>query len=142
MIDPPVQRRLQGQFYRLEGVRCRTCGFASVGTRPTCAQCRTTNLCEEQFSPHGELVQVTAVNRPISAYASQPLQYLALVKLDAGPTIMAAVADTEFCQPEPGMRGTLVTRRLFETSAEGLIFYGYKFRPDPSNIPSASNLDS
>ncbi|MCZ7547454.1 MAG: OB-fold domain-containing protein [Anaerolineae bacterium] len=53
---------------------------------------------------------------------------VALVKLDEGPLVTAQLTDLDGA-PEIGMRVEMVTRKLRAEGEEGMIVYGYKFRP-------------
>lgn len=54
---------------------------------------------------------------------------VALVQLDEGPLLTAQLTDVEPDDVYVGMPVEMVTRRLREEGPEGLIAYGYKFRP-------------
>jgi len=54
---------------------------------------------------------------------------VALVKLEEGPVITAQLTDVDPEDIKIGMPVEMVTRRLREEGDEGLILYGYKFRP-------------
>jgi uncharacterized OB-fold protein len=54
---------------------------------------------------------------------------VALVKLEEGPLITAQLTDTEPDQVGIGQPVEMVTRKIREDGPEGLIVYGYKFRP-------------
>ena len=54
---------------------------------------------------------------------------VALVRLNEGPMITAQLTDVETDEVEIGMPVEMVTRRMQEDGEDGLIVYGYKFRP-------------
>jgi hypothetical protein len=54
---------------------------------------------------------------------------MALIKLAEGPMITAQLTDVEGNDVVVGMPVEMVTRKLSEDGKEGLILYGYKFRP-------------
>ncbi|MBC8074719.1 MAG: Zn-ribbon domain-containing OB-fold protein [Chloroflexales bacterium] len=54
---------------------------------------------------------------------------LALVQLDEGPLVTAQLTDCVEDEIAIGMRVEMVTRRLADTGEDGLLIYGYKFRP-------------
>jgi len=54
---------------------------------------------------------------------------VALVELEEGPMITAQLTDVEVDEVEIGMPVEMVTRRMQEDGEDGLIVYGYKFRP-------------
>ena len=55
---------------------------------------------------------------------------VALVKLEEGPLITAQLTDVANDAVEIGMPVEMVTRKLSVQGDEGLIVYGYKFRPE------------
>ncbi|MGD1997258.1 MAG: OB-fold domain-containing protein, partial [Anaerolineae bacterium] len=52
-----------------------------------------------------------------------------LVRLEEGPLVAAQLTDVKADQVEIGMPVEMVTRRLRAEGEEGIISYGYKFRP-------------
>jgi uncharacterized OB-fold protein len=54
---------------------------------------------------------------------------VALVRLDEGPLVTAQLTDCSEDEIAIGMPVEMVTRRLADTGEDGLLLYGYKFRP-------------
>ena len=54
---------------------------------------------------------------------------MALVKLEEGPLVTAQLTDDNNEEVEIGMPVEMVTRKIRTQGDEGLIIYGYKFRP-------------
>ena len=54
---------------------------------------------------------------------------VAIVKLAEGPMVTALLTDVDNNQVGIGMPVEMVTRKLNEQDEEGVIVYGYKFRP-------------
>jgi len=54
---------------------------------------------------------------------------LALIRLDEGPLVTAQLTDVDAEDVHLGMPVEMVTRRIKEEGENGLIVYGYKFRP-------------
>ena len=54
---------------------------------------------------------------------------VALVELDEGPLVTGQLTDVDQDEIEIGMPVEMVTRKLREEGEDGLIVYGYKFRP-------------
>jgi uncharacterized OB-fold protein len=54
---------------------------------------------------------------------------VALVKLEEGPLVTAQLTDVSNDAVEIGMPVEMVTRKIRAQGEEGLIIYGYKFRP-------------
>jgi uncharacterized OB-fold protein len=80
------------------------------------------------FSGRGTVYSYTTVLSAPEGFAEQAPYSIALVELDEGPLVTAQLTDLDE-EPEIGMRVEMVTRKLRTDGAEGIIVYGYKFRP-------------
>ncbi len=81
-----------------------------------------------QFSGKGKVYSFTTVQDAPAGFEEQAPYILALIKLDEGPTITAQLTDLDG-PVEIGMRVEMVTRKLRTEGRQGMILYGYKFRP-------------
>ena len=84
---------------------------------------------EFKFSGRGEVYSHTTVHNPPEGYQEMAPYTVALVKLEEGPLITAQLTDVDNDEVEIGMPVEMVTRKLQTQGDEGLIVYGYKFRP-------------
>ena len=82
-----------------------------------------------EFSGRGEVFSYTTVNNPPEGYQESAPYTVALVKLEEGPLITAQLTDVENDDVKIGLPVEMVTRKLRTYGDEGLIIYGYKFRP-------------
>jgi hypothetical protein len=83
-----------------------------------------------QLAGKGEVYSYTIVTDAPAGFEDQAPYVLALVKLDEGPMITAQLTDLEALDTvKIGMRVEMVTRKLRTEGEEGIIVYGYKFRP-------------
>ncbi len=100
-----------------------------------------------QFSGCGEVFSYTVVYEAPAGYEYQVPYVLALVQLEEGPKVTAQLTDLEFewvegikqYKVEIGMPVEMVTRKLKSEGDQGIIVYGYKFRPPlelSKNVPS------
>ena len=80
------------------------------------------------FSGKGTVYSYTTVLDAPAGFEEQAPYVLALVKLDEGPMVTAQLTDLED-EPEIGMPVEMVTRKLRTDGDQGVIVYGYKFRP-------------
>jgi uncharacterized OB-fold protein len=80
------------------------------------------------FSGRGTVYSYTTVLSAPEGFADQAPYSIALVELDEGPLVTAQLTDLNG-EPEIGMRVEMVTRKLRTDGEEGIIVYGYKFRP-------------
>jgi hypothetical protein len=121
--------RLQGERLRLEGGRCDACGALAFPRRPRCASCGDTRQSAHRFRGEGEIWSVCEVVQAPRGFEAQVPYLCALVKLDEGPMVLAQLTDVDAADAKIGLRVEAVTRRIRESGADGLILYGYKFRP-------------
>ena len=76
----------------------------------------------------GTIYSYTLLQEPPSGYESQAPYYLALVDLDDGGLVTAQLTDIDG-SAQIGDRVEMVTRKLTTDGPQGMIVYGYKFRP-------------
>lgn len=124
----PQNWRLAGPRYALQGEVCPHCGAAIFPPRDVCPECAKPAQDIFIFSGKGEIYSYTVVLDPPEGFEDQKPYVVALVRLDEGPMVTTQITDLDG-QPEIGMRVEMVTRRLRTDGEEGIIVYGYKFRP-------------
>jgi uncharacterized OB-fold protein len=71
----------------------------------------------------------STVYDPPEGFAAQAPYTVALVRLEEGPLVTAQLTDVDGGDVEIGMPVEMVTRRQRADGEEGIISYGYKFRP-------------
>jgi uncharacterized OB-fold protein len=122
--------RLNPQRYQLVGEICPTCNGKIFPPRDVCPYCaEQARQPEFQFSGRGEVYSYTTVHKPPEGYEEMAPYTVALVKLEEGPLITAQLTDVTSDEVEIGLPVEMVTRKLATQGEEGLIIYGYKFRP-------------
>jgi uncharacterized OB-fold protein len=121
--------RLQPERLRLEGVRCTACAAVVFPRRPRCGRCGSEALAPHRLSGRGILHAVTEVVDAPRGFEGQVPYLVGLVRLDEGPVLTAQLTDVEPEDAVIGLELEVVTRRLREDGPDGLIHYGYKFRP-------------
>lgn len=80
------------------------------------------------FAGTGEIYSYTTLMEPPEGFENQAPYTLALIKLDEGPIITAQLTDLDG-PVAIGDRVEMVTRKLTTEGPQGMIVYGYKFRP-------------
>ncbi len=104
--------------------RCDDCGVWQFYPRPFCTACRRGSVRWATASGRGTLASWSIVRRPVDpAWAAEAPYVLALVALDEGPRLMAALTG---CEPS----GLAIGMRLevaFETRPNGAVLP--RFRP-------------
>ena len=121
--------RLQSQRYRLIGVECEDCGWKSFPQRQICPQCKSMEVHPHEFKPEGKVYSHTVIYDAPAGYEKSIPYAAALVQLDEGPLVTAQLTDVNVDDVRIGMPVEMVTRRLRQYGEDGLIVYGYKFRP-------------
>lgn len=84
---------------------------------------------QEIFSGSGIVYSFTTVYDAPAGFEEQAPYVVALVQLDQGPMVTAQLTDLGEEPPQIGMPVEMVTRKLRTYGEDGLILYGYKFRP-------------
>ena len=121
--------RLRKQRYALAGEQCAHCKEYIFPPRDICPNCGEKAGPVQPMSGKGEVYSFTVVHDPPTGYAAQTPYAVALVKLTEGPLVTAQLTDVDASDIKIGMPVEMVTRRLRCDGEEGLIQYGYKFRP-------------
>ncbi len=121
--------RLQKQRYGLVGVECEDCGGRFLSQRQLCPRCQSSRLRPHQFKPDGKVYTHTVIFDAPAGYEEFAPYAAALVQLEEGPLVAAQLTDVDVEDVRIGMPVEMVTRRLRQYGEDGLIVYGYKFRP-------------
>ncbi|HIE38721.1 MAG TPA: Zn-ribbon domain-containing OB-fold protein [Anaerolineales bacterium] len=128
-MSVPRTWRLRQQRYRLVGEVCDRCGVPIFPPRDVCPECEAPAKTPFTFSGRGEVYSYSTVYHPPVGFKQDAPYTVALVRLEEGPLVTAQLTDVEADQVEVGMPVEMVTRRLQAEGEEGVISYGYKFRP-------------
>ena len=121
--------RLQEQRYKLVGETCNNCGVKLFPPRDVCLECEAPAQELYTFTGLGEIYSFTTIYDAPEGFEKTAPYAVALVKLDEGPMITAQLTDIDKDSLEIGTPVTMVTRKLRTDGDEGMIIYGYKFRP-------------
>lgn len=129
--------RLQQQRYKLVGETCDHCGVKLFPPRDVCLVCEEPAQELYTFTGRGEVYSYTTIYDAPAGFESYAPYTVALVKLEEGPLVTAQLTDVDQDDIEMGMPVEMVTRKLRTEGEEGMIVYGYKFRPAvPVGIPA------
>jgi uncharacterized OB-fold protein len=103
--------------------------------RDVCPECADSSPQPDfKFSGKGEVYSHTTVHNPPEGFEEMAPYAVALVKLEEGPLVTAQLTDVATDEVKIGMPVEMVTRKLQTQGDEGLIIYGYKFRPQLSAV--------
>ncbi len=121
--------RLNKQRYQLMGEECPSCKTKIYPPRDVCLECAAPAKELFELTGQGEVYSYTTVYSAPAGYEFNAPYVMALVKLDEGPLLTAQLTDVDLEDIEIGMPVEMVTRKLRTEGDEGMILYGYKFRP-------------
>ncbi|HIP88261.1 MAG TPA: Zn-ribbon domain-containing OB-fold protein [Anaerolineales bacterium] len=121
--------RLRHQRYQLQGEVCEKCGSLIFPPRDVCPECEAPAKTPYTFSGRGEVYSYTTIYHPPAGFEEDAPYTVTLVRLEEGPMVTAQLTDVDADQVEIGMPVEMVTRRISADGEEGIITYGYKFRP-------------
>lgn len=121
--------RLQNERYSLIGEECPNCGVKLFPPRDLCVECKAPAKELFTFTGLGEVYSYTTVYDGPAGFEQYTPYIVALVKLEEGPIITAQLTDIDPDEVAIGMPLEMVTRKLRTDGDEGMIVYGYKFRP-------------
>jgi uncharacterized OB-fold protein len=124
-MDLAKHWRVRAARYRLEGQRHQETNELRFPPDPDAGS---------EWQPHtlsgrGSVYSFTVVRQPPAGYEEQSPYILALVRLEEGPLVTAQLTD---CDPEQVAVDSpveMVTRRIGDLGADGLLVYAFKFRP-------------
>ena len=114
--------------YRLIGGKCEN-SHVHFPKRPVCPVCGSRNVEEIELSGRGKVISWTIVRNPPSGFEYYKPFPLALVELEEGPVVLAQLTDVDPEEIDFGMEVEVVTKKIREFEEDGIILYGYKFRP-------------
>jgi uncharacterized OB-fold protein len=135
-ISIPTYWKSLPQRYKLVGCKCEGCGKILFPPRNFCDSCGGKIFSEFRLSGDGEVITNTIIARGAAPPEFIEQQKKAgsfavvIVKLSEGPTIIAQMTDCDPNDVKIGMKVESVIRKIYEQ--EGVIRYGFKFRPKRS----------
>lgn len=127
--------RLNEQRYGLVGETCNSCGVKLFPPRDVCLECEAPAYELYTFTGLGEVFSYTTIYDAPAGFEHNAPYTVALVKLEEGPVVTAQLTDVDKENVYIGMPVEMVTRKLRSDGPEGMIIYGYKFRP---SVPVAN----
>jgi uncharacterized OB-fold protein len=128
--------RLKNQRYGLVGEECDSCGVKLFPPRDVCLECEAPAKELFTFTGVGEIYSYTTIYDAPAGFEQYAPYTVALVKLEEGPVLTAQLTDIDPENVQIGMPVEMVTRKLRTDGEEGMIVYGYKFRPQIEAVPA------
>lgn len=121
--------RTEKTRYGLVGETCRVCGQPIFPPRDLCPHCTEAGQDLRTFGGKGEVYSFAHVADAPAGYTEYQPYTMALIKLEEGPLLTAQLTDVDEADVRIGMPVEMVTRKLKEEGENGMVVYGYKFRP-------------
>lgn len=129
MTVPKYWRKIDAH-YRLEGIRCKSCGKISYPPRSSCPYCHSKDVEVVKLPERGKVVSFSLLRSPPKGFEGYVPYYVAVIELENGVRVFGMLTDV--FSPDGVKEGTpveAVFRKISEDGDEGLIHYGVKFRP-------------
>jgi uncharacterized OB-fold protein len=128
-MELPRYHRLRPTFYRLQATRCASCRATHFPPRSCCHLCGSDQQEEVQLSGRGRVLSLTRAYQPARGFRDAAGAVTALIELREGIRVIAQLTDVDPESVVPGLEVEMVVRRLRADQEQGMIVYGYKFRP-------------
>jgi len=116
-------------IYRLSGWRCEHCGAFHPVKPLLCRRCRSRRFSAVELPRTGRLRAYTILRSPPKEFKDLAPYAIGLIELDDGTRVLGQLTDFRSEELRNGVRVEAVFRRIRVNGEEGLIEYGYKFRP-------------
>ncbi len=115
--------------YRLEGQRNRTSGTVRFPPQSTALGEEADTWEPVALSGRGEIYSFSVLRQVPDGYEGMAPYPVAMVRLVEGPLVTAQLTDCAEGDLSIGLPVEMVTRKLVDTGEDGVLVYGYKFRP-------------
>lgn len=128
-LSVPRYWRESKYLYKLIGSKCKKCGKIHFPHRAVCRNCHSQSVENHKLSARGKVLTYTIVRSAPEGYEKMVPYAVGIIELEDGIRVLSQVVD---CNPEEikiGMPVELTFRKVKEDGQEGIIEYGYKFRP-------------
>ncbi len=128
MPSPRYWREVPARF-RLEAVKCKSCGTVSYPVRAICRSCRGEDFENINLSRTGKVVTHTVIRTPPDDFLMEGPFAMAIIETPEGARFMTQVVD---CDPEQVAIGDSIElefRLIRKEEAGGILCYGHKAVP-------------
>ncbi|MEI7642718.1 MAG: Zn-ribbon domain-containing OB-fold protein [Chloroflexales bacterium] len=121
--------RSRAARYRLEGQRNRSTGAVRFPPQPTALGEDANTWEPAALSGRGEIYSFSVLRQVPDGYEGLAPYPVGMVRLAEGPLVTAQLTDCAEADLTIGLPVEMVTRKLVDTGEDGVLVYGYKFRP-------------
>lgn len=116
-------------LYRLVGWKCIHCGAFHMHRPVICKRCRSREFAQVELPGSGKLITYTIVRSPPKEFELTTPYAIGLIELDDGTRVISQLTDFKEDELKDGARVEAVFRKVRVDGDQGIIEYGYKFRP-------------
>lgn len=118
------------QRYNLIGSKCTNCDGVYFPPRVICPKCRRKGNIENiQFSGKGKIHSFSIVETPTDDFKTIAPYAVAIIELEEGAKLTSQLVDCDLDEIEIGDPVEMVFRKIREDGEDGVISYGFKFKP-------------
>ena len=128
-MSVPRTWRRKRSLYSLEGSKCSKCTKIYFPSRTRCIECNSEELLPYNFSGYGKVITYSWVYTPPKGFNSRIPYCLAIVELDEGPRLTSQIVGLDEGEVKIDMPVEFAFRKISSEGSEGVITYGFKFRP-------------
>ena len=126
----PQHWRRYRERYNLLGTKCLVCERTYFPLRKICPQCRRDgNPVDIRFSGKGTLFTYTIIRTASEDFKAFTPYVMGIVQLNEGPKVTSQIVDCNLEHIFIGMTVEVCFRKFTTQGKEGIISYGFKFRP-------------
>ncbi len=125
-------RRIK-ERYGLIGSKCENCGTHYFPVKHICKKCRRRGkVVRYKFSGLGSVYSFSLVASPPEGFKNEAPYIIALIELEEGVRLTSQVVDWQGkAEVKIGDKVEVVFRKIQQDGDEGIIQYGFKFKPVP-----------
>ena len=129
-MEPPKIWRERRERYLAIGTKCLDCNKISFPFVNYCPECSSENTSEHKLTDTGKIVFFTQVTLAAKEMISYSPYTVGIIELDDGIRLTGQIVDCKYEDLKEDMKVRMIFRILSTDNDEGLIRYGFKFKPD------------
>ena len=116
--------------YNLIGTKCVVCGKTYFPSRKICPDCRRDGKpVTVKFSGRGKVFTYTVIRAASEDFKIYVPYALGIIELEEGPKVTSQIIECNLEDVYIGMPVESCFRKLMAQGSEGIICYGFKFKP-------------
>ncbi|MHA1116201.1 MAG: Zn-ribbon domain-containing OB-fold protein [Candidatus Heimdallarchaeaceae archaeon] len=128
-MEPPKIWRERRERYLGIGIICEDCQKKNFPKTRICPDCGSENVKPYKIAERGTLKYFTQIMNTGDELIFNTPYIVGLVELEDGIKVTAQIVDCDFKELRKGIKLEKTFRVLARNGKEGLIKYGFKFRP-------------